>query len=32
MVTACNDAWPSLLATKLGWSVKIKSMQEEMFL
>ena len=28
----CNDAWTLLLVTKLGWSVKIKSIQEELFL
>ena len=28
----CNDAWTPLLTNKLGWSVKIKSMQEELFL
>ena len=26
----CNEAWTPLLVTKLGWSVKIKSMQEEL--
>ena len=28
----CNDAWTPLLVTKLGWSVKIKSIQEGLFL
>ena len=28
----CNDAWTLLLITKFGWSVKIKLIQEELFL
>ena len=28
----CNDALTPLLVTKIGWSVKVKSMQEELFL
>ena len=32
MATGCKDVWISELTDKFGWSVKIKSMQEELFL